>query len=417
MAVATRLPRALRPLRSRPYRLLAASLVASLGAGGLWLVALVTQVIALGGGPSDLSAVSAASAGGLLLAVLVGGIAADRLPRRALLVGVEVARTAAGTAVAALALTGGLTLGTLVAGAAIVGLAEGFYYPAFTAVLPSLLDEEDLLAANGIEGVLRPAVREAAGPALAGVVVAVWSPGAALAAAAVGYLLALLPLPFLRVPPGPERAATSVVSDLREGVRHVARTRWLAGTLTFAVLVVFVIMGPIEVLVPFAVRDLTGAGTSGFAAVLAGYGAGAVLGSLLVSSRPLPRRYLTVMLLLWGFGALPLVLLGWTSVLAVMVVAAAVVGVTDAAAQVIWSTLLQIRVPRHLLGRVSSLDFFVSLALLPLSMAAAGPVGEALGLPLTFALAGTVPAVLAVVVLLVWRLPRDERAHPLTGRD
>ena len=414
MAIATRLPRSLRPLRSREYRLLAASLVASLGAGGLWLVALVTQVIALGGGPSALSAVSAASAAGLLVAVLAGGIAADRLPRRALLVGVELARTAAGTVIAALALTGSLTLTELVVGAAVVGLAEGFYYPTFTAVLPSLLDDEDLLAANGIEGVLRPAVREAAGPALAGVVVAVWSPGAALAAAAAGYLLAVAPLPFLRVPAGPERERTSVATDLREGVRHVARTGWLAGTLVFAVLVVFVTMGPIEVLVPFAVRDHTGAGTGGFAAVLAGYGVGAATGSVLVASRPLPRRYLTVMLLLWGLGALPLVLMGSTGLLAVMVAAAAVLGVTDAAAHVIWSTLLQVRVPRHLLGRVTSLDFFVSLALLPLSMAAAGPVGEALGLPLTFALAGTIPAVVALVVLAAWRLRRDELAHPLT---
>ena len=80
---------------------------------------------------------------------------------------------------------------------------------------------------------------------------------------------------------------------------------------------------------------------------------------------------------------------------------------------VIWGTLLQRRVPSHLLGRVSSLDFFVSLALMPVSMAVAGPVGEALGMPLTFLMAGVVPVVLSIAAIVGWRLPVDEIAHPL----
>jgi hypothetical protein len=97
----------------------------------------------------------------------------------------------------------------------------------------------------------------------------------------------------------------------------------------------------------------------------------------------------------------------------VMAVAAFAVGVTNAGAGVVWGTLLQRRVPEHLLGRVSSLDFFVSLALMPLSMALAGPVGVAIGIPATFVVAAVVPAVLAVVAIAVFRLPRDETAHPL----
>jgi MFS family permease len=97
----------------------------------------------------------------------------------------------------------------------------------------------------------------------------------------------------------------------------------------------------------------------------------------------------------------------------IMVLASLAVGLTDAAAMVVWGTLLQRRVPPHLLGRVSSLDFFVSLALLPVSMALAGPVGERVGIPVAFVVAAVVPPVLAVVALLAWRLPRDEIAHPL----
>ena len=96
-----------------------------------------------------------------------------------------------------------------------------------------------------------------------------------------------------------------------------------------------------------------------------------------------------------------------------MVVALFVCGLMFSAAQVLWGTLLQRRVPAAMLGRVSSLDFFVSLALMPLSMAIAGPVGETIGIPTAFLLAGLIPTVLAVATLAIARLGADELAHPL----
>ena len=128
----------------------------------------------------------------------------------------------------------------------------------------------------------------------------------------------------------------------------------------------------------------------------------------------MPRRYLTIDDPALGRRApLPLALIGITDQLWVMVAAAFAVGFTVSAAMVIWGTLLQRRVPPHLLGRVSSLDFFVSLALMPVSMAVAGPVGEWIGIPMTFVLAGAIPVFLAVAAILGWRLPADEIAHPL----
>jgi predicted MFS family arabinose efflux permease len=243
----------------------------------------------------------------------------------------------------------------------------------------------------------------------------------ALLAAGLGYLLALVPLlamrpvPSLAATTGGGAGATSVRRELAEGFAYLFRTGWLFATLAFAVLYVLVVIGPIEVLLPFAVRDRTGGGPASYSLVLAAYGAGSALGALAVSSLRLPRRYLTVMLLCWGVGALPMVAFGLATALWVMVAASLTVGFTDAAATVIWGTLLQRRVPAHLLGRVSSLDFFVSLALMPVSMALAGPVGERWGIPPTFVVAATVPTLLAVVALVVWGLPRDELAHPLDG--
>jgi MFS family permease len=412
----SRIPRALQPLRHREFRLLAASAAASLTADGLWLVALVWQVIALGGGPSDLSLVTAATSLGLVAAVLLGGVAADRLPQRAVLLVVETARTAVPVAAGVLAATGVLQVWSLALLALVVGAAGGFYYPLWSAVVPVLLPADDLLPANGIEGMLRPLAQQAAGPALAGLLVGAFSPAAALLGAGVAYLGALLPLLFMRPVPRPSATADApppVRRQFAEGLAYLRRTGWLFATLAFASLYVLAVMGPIEVLLPFAVRDRVGAGPAGLSLVLAAYGVGCAVGALAVSSRRLPRRYLTVMLLCWGLGALPMAAFGLSTVLWVMVVASLVVGLTDAAAMVIWGTLLQRRVPAHLLGRVSSLDFFVSLALMPLSMALAGPVGERVGIPLTFVVAAVVPPVLAVVALLAWRLPHDELAHPI----
>jgi hypothetical protein len=92
-------------------------------------------------------------------------------------------------------------------------------------------------------------------------------------------------------------------------------------------------------------------------------------------------------------------------------------GATFQAGMVIWGTLLQRRVPPALLGRISSLDFFVSLSFMPLSMALAGPVSELIGLTPTFLLAGLGPPVLAAIAILAWRLPADEIAHPLDTGD
>jgi len=170
------------------------------------------------------------------------------------------------------------------------------------------------------------------------------------------------------------------------------------------------------VLVPFAIRDRADGGPMGHALVLTAFGVGGALGSLLISSRPLPRRYLTVMNLLWGVGCIPLVVFGLTTQLEVMVAAGLLTGATFQSGMVIWGTLLQRRVPPALLGRVSSLDFLVSGAFMPLSMALAGPVSGWIGLTATFLVAGLVPLALAVAAVLAARMPADELAHPLDRR-
>ena len=118
--------------------------------------------------------------------------------------------------------------------------------------------------------------------------------------------------------------------------------------------------------------------------------------------------------LMWGVGCLPFVVMGMTSHIWVVVVSGFVLGVLFSAPMVIWGTLLQRRVPPELLGRVASLDFFVSVSLMPVSMAVAGPVSDAIGLRNTFLIAGIAPTVFAIAAILIWRVPEDELANPLS---
>jgi MFS family permease len=395
----------------------------------MWAVAMVYQVIHLGGGPLELSLVAAAGSVGLVAFVLAGGIAADRVPQRRLIIAVEGANLAVIAAISGLAVAGWLQLWHVALGAFVLGVGAAFFFPAYSAILPRILPAEDLLAANGMEGTMRPVLQQAAGPAVAGIVVAALSPSHAVAGVALCHLSAFIILNFLGqhslaapvngVEAESSRAGrgkSSFMQDLREGVSYTLRTPWLLWTLLWACISVLFLIGPIEVLLPFVVRDQLEGDSSMFGFLLAVMGVGAALGSLVTASLRLPRRYLTVMMVSWGAGSLPLAAVGIMDSFWAIAAALFIWGATGSVGMVIWGTLLQRRVPPHLLGRVSSLDFFVSLALMPVSMALAGPAAEVLPIWLIFLVAGVVCPILAAIAMAVARMSDDELAHPL-GRS
>src|SRR6478672_2385981 len=190
--------RALRPFAHREYRVLIGALAVSIFGSGMWAVAMVYQVIHIGGGPLELSLVATAGSIGLVAFVLAGGIAADRVPQRLLIIAVEGTNLAVIATVSGLAMAGWLQLWHLAAGAFVMGVGAAFFFPAYSAILPRILPPEDLLAANGMEGTMRPILQQAAGPAAAGVLVAALSPSHAVTAVAGCHFAAFVILNFLR---------------------------------------------------------------------------------------------------------------------------------------------------------------------------------------------------------------------------
>ncbi|KAA1415510.1 MFS transporter [Nocardioides humilatus] len=420
-----RLPRALTPFRHSAYRRLGAALVLGTFAGGVWVVALVWEVIRIGGGPGQLSVVTTAGAIGVLVPALLGGVVADRVPQKLILLAVAGVELTGMALVATLSWLDLTQVWHLAAVSFATGVAMAFYYPAYSAWLPALVPEEDLLAVNGFEGMIRPTIGQALGPGLAGVVVGTVSTSAALGLAAGFHLVGLLALtavPLTAVRRDLEEArdghpVTTALADMREGFSYMVRTPWLLATLLFASILILVMMGPMEVLIPFLVKDKLGGGPGDHAIVMAAFGIGGAVGSITMASLKMPRRYLTVMILGWGVGCLPFLAIGYADAVWIVVVAAFFIGAFFSGPMVIWGTLLQRRVPPHLLGRVASLDFFVSVSLMPVSMAMAGPVSHWLGLEATFAIAAFVPTVVAAVAVWWAKLPADELAHPLRDAD
>ena len=409
--------RVLAPFRIREYRLLITAVSLSIVAEGMWAVVMALQVIELDNNPTSLSLVATCLGAGLVGFVLIGGIAADRLNQRSIIIAVETVNVVTVTAVAVLGSLGALRIWHMAVAAGTLGIAAAFFFPAYSAILPRILPPEQLLAANGVEGVVRPVFQRAVGPAVAGVVVGATMPFVGAVTVAVLFAVGLVLLVATRPAVAPRDEAVErphVLRDMRDGFTFVVGTPWLLATLLFASLWVLVVLGPMEVLLPFVAQDRFHDGARSYGFILAFFGIGSALGALAVSSRRMPRRYLTVMMTVWGLGCLPLVVVGTTSSFGWMALAIFVVGVTDGAGTVIWGTLLQRRVPTAMLGRVSSLDFFVSLAFMPVSFAIVGPLSKVVSMEVVFTVAGIVPVFIGLAAWLLARMRRDEIGHPLS---
>jgi len=221
--------RVLAPFRFREYRLLIAAVSLSIFAEGMWAVVMALQVIELDNDPASLSLVATCLGAGLVAFVLVGGLAADRISQRAIIIGVETVNVIAVSTIAILSVVGALRIWHMAVAAAALGIAAAFFFPAYSAILPRILPADKLLAANGVEGVVRPVFQRAVGPALAGLVIGATFPsvGAVVVAALFAIGLVLLVATRPAVKPAvrrPDLERPQMLRDLRDGFVFMLRT-------------------------------------------------------------------------------------------------------------------------------------------------------------------------------------------------
>jgi MFS family permease len=402
----------LRPLRERDFALLWTGMTVSLLGDGIFVVAMAWQVYDLDNDPVALSIVGTSWTLGMAAFLLTGGVVTDRVDRRRVLIAADLVRAAAILAAGVLSLTGAIAVWQLVAISVFIGIGAAFFGPAFGAIVPEVVAAEHLVQANALDQLVRQSAARLAGPALGGLVVAAFGAGSAFLIDAATFLLSAVCVAAMAVRPTPVERAGSAVAEIREGLAYVRREPWLWATIVSAGLALLFFLGPVEVLLPFVVRNDLHAGAGGYGAVLAATGVGAVVTSLALSQTGLPRRYLTFMYAAWAVETLPLLAYAFGTALWQLVLAAVVSGACMSAGMVVWGTLMSTRVPAELRGRVHSLDWFVSIGLTPVSFALTGPVSAAIGIDATLMLAAIAPAVATAALFVVAGLRRDEERYP-----
>jgi len=402
------------PLRQRDFRLLWTGMSVSLLGDGFFLVAVAWVTFGLSNHPASLAYVGVALSLPQVAMLLVGGAFSDRLGSRPILIWADLARAAAVGALAALAATGGLHLWELYLAAGTLGVGAAFAAPAFDAVVPRLVPEDQLHQANAIEQFVRPATIQLAGPALGGLAVATIGSVGALAFDAGTFVfsaLCMVRMTPLGRPTGSGSEVEGISEDVRQGLRYVKRHVWLWGTFLSATFTYLLFIGPTQVLLPYIVRNTMHRGASAYGLVLAAGGVGALIGAVLMGRAREPRRPMTWIYLWWTLATLGVAGYGAFEEMWGLVMAALVINGAEAVGAVVWVTTKQRRVPRAMLGRVSSVDWLVSTALLPLSYALTPPVAHLLGARTTLVLAGTVGAAVTLGFLFLPGMRSDEPAE------
>jgi MFS family permease len=396
------------PLREREFRLLFLGRTISMAGSAMAPVALAFAVLnTLHGSATQLGIVLAARQIPTVLFLLFGGVVSDRLPRHRVMVMSNVASGASQAVAAALLLSGHASIAALAALAAVNGSASAFFYPASTGIVPQTVTTPMLQQANAT---LRLSLNATniVGASVGGLLVAVTSPGWAIAVDAASYGLAALAIAAMNLPAGLRIEGSTVLAELRVGWRDFWSRPWLwAIVLQFGV-VNAVENGAVQIFGPVVAKTHLG-GAAGWGAVLTSTSVGLVLcGFLMLRWRP--RRILFVATLAVFMLVLPLIALAIPFPLPLVMLAGFLAGFFVEIFGVLWDTAMQQEIPIDKLSRLSAYDALGSLVLTPIALAALGPIGGALGTRTTLFACAALTIGATLPVLLVREVRTLERS-------
>jgi MFS family permease len=405
--------RILKPLRIRDFALLFGGTTTSLLGDGVYTVTIAWQVYELSNAPTALSVVGLAWTLPMVLFLLVGGVLGDRIDRRRLLITSDVIRATAVGGMAVLALTGAIELWHVVALVVLYGTGQALFAPSFQAIVPEIVPAEHLVQANSLQQLSDPLMFRLAGPALGGIVIGALGTGEAFLIDTVTYTVSIACVAAMRpLPRAAPEEQPSIPEQLREGIGFVRSQTWLWATLTAAAVTLLLWIGPLEVLLPYVVKNEYGVGAESLGLIFAAIGAGAIGSALVIGQRGLGRRRVLWMYLGWGFSTLGLAGYGIVNEVWQAMIIAFAAGIGEGIGNITWVTLMHNYVPDRLLGRVSSLDWMVSIGLVPVSFALAGPIAEWVGVEATM-IGASCLATAAFLTFLAVPGVRDPEGWPL----
>jgi hypothetical protein len=394
----------LRPLRLRDFALLWTGMAISMVGDGVYFVAIAWQVYEISNRPSALALVGVAWSLPQVLLMLLSGALADRFNRRRLMIAGDLIRCAAIATIGTLSITGQLTIPLVIGLVVVYGVGQAIFQPSFSAIVPTIVPGELLVEANSLAQFVRPFSMMLLGPLIGGLLIAAFGAGWAFVFDGGTFAFSALMILLMRTRPEPRDpdSGQRLMSEVAEGLRYVIAHRWLILAMVGATVSLLATWGPWETLVPYVIKNELHGGPTALGLVFGAGGLGSVAAALFFGQRgTLPRRPVTALYLAWaiamfgtaGFGLV-------TGVWQAMIVALA----TEACITiliVIWYTLVQRLVPNDLLGRVTSLDWMISIAGVPLSFAIVGPAASAIGARMTLVLAGILGGGITLAVMFL----------------
>ncbi|MGH2471013.1 MAG: MFS transporter [Candidatus Limnocylindria bacterium] len=394
-----RLPRIVEPLRHHDFRLLWTGQTLTLLGSWVSNVAYPFQILQLGGSAPELGTLVSIYAASSLVFLLIGGAVADRVTRRTLIVVTELGSGVIVGIVAILGFAGALEIWHLYVTYALFGAASAFSVPALGAIIPELVPEEILLASNAVQGLSRQGAR-IGGPVVGGLLVATAGPPAAFAFDAVSFFVSAGAVALTRARPSAAEPRPSILKDIREGFAFVFSVQWLWVTIFGWSLLVAAFIGAVVVGLPLLVTTVLGGDAATYGIITAAVGVGEAIGATAIAQVRIRRSGLAMYL----FGAqsgVALLIYGLVPTVPGALVASVINGLSFACFGVLWVTALQVHVPRRLLGRVTSVDYFGGTLLAPLAPVGAALLAESQGPAFVFIVAGLVTIVLTLAGLLL----------------
>ncbi|WP_158102827.1 MFS transporter [Lentzea kentuckyensis] len=364
---------------------------------------LAFAVLAVGGSATHIGVVVAAQQLALALAMLVGGVLADRFPRHRVMVVADVLAGLAQLAIAMLMLTGIATPTHLIVLAAVGGAGAGLFFPAAQGAIPQTVPRAGVQTANALLRLTTNLVT-VGGAALGGLLVVTAGAGWAMAVDGVSFLLSAALLCRLALPSADHDESGSLLASAKQGWRAVARRPWvwhgmvLYGVVALAYLPALRVLGPMT-----ADSELGGAGA--WAAIMVGNSVGLIVGSL-VAMRWTPRRPIAVGMAATALLAPQFLFMALSAGTTPIAMVAVLSGISVSLMGVYWNTALHHRIPASEQSRVSAFNQLANMSIGPLGLALAGPVVSLIGLHFTLWIA----VVLIVIPSLVGAVLPSMRA-------
>ena len=369
----------------RNFRLLWIGEGISLLGDQFYLIALPWLVLLLTGNALAVGTVLAIAGIPRAVFMLLGGALTDRFTPRKLMISSNMVRFVLTGLLAVLVLTGLIQTWMLFAFALVFGLADAFYYPAQTSIVPQLVSKDQLQAGNVmIQGTATLSIF--IGPVLAGAMISRLDGGSvhsmtgialAFALDALSFLVSITMLSQMKIKAGlsaVEKAAEGVLASIRVGLLYVWRDATLKIVFGLVAGINILIVGPVFVGIPVIAKLRFIEGAAAYGLIMSAFGGGSLLGIALAGMlpKPSPKKLGTVMLSVISTMGIALIVIGIAPSTLVAALASSVMGAANGYNNIMLITWLQKRIAPALTGRIMSLVMFASLGLNPISTAVSG---------------------------------------------